>query len=222
MNQFEDKFSNLIKNQSKMQDISHAYLVFGDLDLTVFIETYQIKTPDILKLTENPIKISHVRELISWFYLKPHSSSLKLAVLTGVESMTLEAANSLLKILEEPPSYAVLILQSSKQEKILPTVISRCQVVHQNTKIDKKTPSNFIESDKITSFSIKERFDLAGKIIDDIDLPVMINLWEEEMRLKLLSGEDVREKLKSIFKTKSLLLTNTSVKLLLENLLLRF
>ncbi|MCL5407718.1 MAG: hypothetical protein M1429_04465, partial [Patescibacteria group bacterium] len=217
----DDKFSSLIKSQAKMHDLGHAYIVFGDLDLTVFLEIYKIKTPDVLELFENPIKINHIRELISWMYLKPHSSSLKLAVLSGVENMTLEAANSLLKILEEPPAYAVLILQSSNKEKILPTILSRCQVVRQINKVNEASLSNFLESDKITQLSIKERFDYVAKIIEDENLPKIINSWEEEMRFKLLSGEDTREKLKSIIDTRRLLSTNTSVKLLLENLILK-
>ncbi|KKQ18830.1 MAG: polymerase III, delta prime subunit protein [Berkelbacteria bacterium GW2011_GWA1_36_9] len=220
MDSSEDKFSNLIKSQTKTDDLGHAYIVFGDLDLTVFLETYEIKTPDVLKLDENPIKIDHVRALISWMYLKPHSSALKLAVLSGVENMTTQAANSLLKILEEPPTYAVLILQSARKEKILPTILSRCQVIRQVNNQNKTTPSNFLESSKIAQLSIKERFDYVAKIITDENLGEIINLWEEEIRSQLLSGEDTREKLKSIIKTRHLLFTNTSVKLLLENLLL--
>ena len=58
---------------------------------------------------------------------KPYESEHKIYIIDGAENMTTQAANSLLKTLEEPPSYAIIILISEELNKLLPTVISRCQ-----------------------------------------------------------------------------------------------
>jgi DNA polymerase III delta prime subunit len=216
-----NNFTDLIKTQAKAQNLSHAYLVFGGFEEKTFVDLYEIKIPDIFIIDEVPIKIDRIRELIRWLYLRPHSSKIKLAIIRGIEEMPIPASNALLKVLEEPPEYAVLILQAQKKEKILPTILSRCQIVREKAIIDKDIPESYVTAEKIGTLSLKDRFDLAAKIVEDENLPKIINLWEEELRQKLLSGDDVRVALRQIFKTRSLLSTNTSVKLLLENLLLK-
>lgn len=53
----------------------------------------------------------------------------RVAVIDGAERLTVAAANSFLKILEEPPSYATIVLIASSSQAVLPTVASRCAVV---------------------------------------------------------------------------------------------
>jgi DNA polymerase-3 subunit delta' len=59
----------------------------------------------------------------------PFESSRRVFVLERVDAMTDEAANTLLKTLEEPPSYVVLLLLTDRPGQVLPTIASRCQVV---------------------------------------------------------------------------------------------
>jgi DNA polymerase-3 subunit delta' len=68
------------------------------------------------------------KDLIPWLGLRPYRQEQKIAVVAGAQLMTPEAANALLKLLEEPPSYALLILLADS-EALLPTVVSRCQTV---------------------------------------------------------------------------------------------
>lgn len=75
------------------------------------------------------IKIDQIRELQKEISYKPYETDWKIYIIDGADNMTLPAANSLLKILEEPPSYAVIILLAEKINQLLPTVISRCQQV---------------------------------------------------------------------------------------------
>lgn len=219
----ESEFIKIIKIQAKANNLSHAYLVFGHLDTISLLKLLQVKSPDTFLIQEKPIKINNIRELIGWLYLKPHSSSRKIAILHKVENMTLEAANSLLKVLEEAPVYAVLVLQADKKEKILPTILSRCQIIYEKKRPVQKVPENYIASDKIAKMSLKERFDYINKLIkQEEDILKFINLWEEEYRQQMLAGQDVKETLRYISKIRHLLSTNTSVKFLLENLLLKF
>jgi len=72
------------------------------------------------------ITVDQVRELISYLSLRPHTSSRRVVILTPAEAMNINAANSLLKVLEEPPADSVLILVSHQPQLLSATIRSRC------------------------------------------------------------------------------------------------
>ena len=72
------------------------------------------------------IKIEQIREFQSKIYEKPVISSKKVYIIDDADLMTKEAQNCLLKTLEEPPSYVVIILIISNENKLLNTIKSRC------------------------------------------------------------------------------------------------
>ncbi len=75
------------------------------------------------------IKISQVRALKKSVAYAPFEGGYRVLLLEDVHTMRQEAGNSLLKLLEEPPAHNILILTGTSAETILPTIISRCQVV---------------------------------------------------------------------------------------------
>ena len=75
------------------------------------------------------ILVDQVRELIAQLMLTPSVSRYRVGILTLAESMTEEAANALLKTLEEPPNDVWLLLVSHSPQNVLPTIRSRCQGV---------------------------------------------------------------------------------------------
>lgn len=75
------------------------------------------------------ISVDQIRELIDYVSLMPHSSRYKVAVIDQAELMSVNAANSLLKTLEEPPKSALIFLVTHKPERLLPTILSRCQKI---------------------------------------------------------------------------------------------
>lgn len=216
-----DNFSQVLKKQEQNGDLSHAYLVFGTLSLVELMTLLKVKRPDLFCVEENPVKIDHIRALIHWINIKPHSSPWKLAVLTKIENLTIEASNALLKVLEEPPGKSILVLQSFKKEKILPTILSRCQLIRNNYEEKEGCLPIYLSPAKIAVLTVKEKFDYAIQLALEENLPKVMNLWEEEFRQDLLVGKDVRPILKEISQTRNLLSTNISLKLLLENLLLK-
>jgi len=82
---------------------------------------------------DKPIKVDQVRELNRVMTLKSHGGGYKIAVISPAEQMNVAAANSLLKILEEPPPQTLLILISHTPGLLLPTIRSRCQNLHFET-----------------------------------------------------------------------------------------
>jgi len=91
------------------------------------------KHPDILTLKPREegasIKIEDVRALIKDVYLKPFEAQKKVYMIEGAEYMKHEAANALLKTLEEPPADSVIILLTENIKSLFHTIVSRCQVV---------------------------------------------------------------------------------------------
>lgn len=85
--------------------------------------------PDLLVLEGDDIKIDKAREVGEFLSLKPAESSWRVVIVDSVDAMNRNAANALLKILEEPPSQAVLILVSHNYGRLLPTIRSRCRQI---------------------------------------------------------------------------------------------
>lgn len=84
--------------------------------------------PDIKIINEesDTIKINTIREMIQTVYEKPILSNKKIYIINDCDKMTKEAQNSLLKTLEEPPEYIIIILIASNTDMILSTIKSRC------------------------------------------------------------------------------------------------
>ena len=76
------------------------------------------------------IKIDQMRTLRREAALFPLEGRWKIYIIRQMEQATTEAANCLLKTLEEPPPHVVLMLTASEAEALLPTIVSRCQVIN--------------------------------------------------------------------------------------------
>ena len=86
--------------------------------------------PDLIYVThEKPasIGVDDIREQINdTIQVRPYSSYYKIYIMDEAEKMTVQAQNALLKTIEEPPAYAVILLLTTNQDAFLPTILSRC------------------------------------------------------------------------------------------------
>jgi DNA polymerase-3 subunit delta' len=89
------------------------------------------KHPDVQLIEPDGarVKIDQVRALQHDLALRPVEGRYRVAIFDQFEVATTEAQNALLKTLEEPPDYVVLIVLASDPELLLPTIVSRCQQV---------------------------------------------------------------------------------------------
>lgn len=89
--------------------------------------------PDVVTLSpegkSSQVGIDAIRKIEVAMWLKPYEGKTKVFIIDGADKMTEEAANSLLKTLEEPPKDTILILLASNTFKLQPTILSRCQKV---------------------------------------------------------------------------------------------
>ncbi len=75
------------------------------------------------------LKVDQIREARRTLVLKPYQAKYRVALFLRFQEANDNAANALLKTLEEAPSYAVLILTANNPEQLLPTIVSRCEVL---------------------------------------------------------------------------------------------
>ena len=104
------------------------------------------------------IKIEQIRQLQKTFHYKPYEATYKVYLIKDADTMTTEAANSLLKILEEPPVETVFILITAKPYAMLPTIHSRCQHIYFQKlgleEVEKYLKDNFtLNDDQVTLFA---------------------------------------------------------------------
>jgi DNA polymerase III subunit delta' len=75
------------------------------------------------------LKIDQVREVNHSLSLKPYQSKYRVALFLRFQEANLNAQNALLKTLEEAPGHAILILTADNAEQLLPTIVSRCEIM---------------------------------------------------------------------------------------------
>jgi DNA polymerase-3 subunit delta' len=83
----------------------------------------------VIEAVNGTIKIDQIRSMQHEVTLSPHEGLWKVYIIRQMEQATTEAANCLLKTLEEPPAQVILMLTASDIDQLLPTIISRCQVL---------------------------------------------------------------------------------------------
>ena len=197
----------------------------------------QINNPDIhivtLEKEKKNIGISQVKLAIKFLQEKPFSHKNKVLIIDKADKLTVEAQNALLKTLEEPPEFALILLLTPTASALLETVQSRCRKIRQSQveKGDSEStdlteqkiyPTSF---EKIVNMPTGERFELANELSkeDREDLINIIDKWIREGRKLLVSDitQNNAENISLLLQLKlDLEKTNVNARLGLENLFL--
>lgn len=147
---------NYIRNAVREDKVSHAYILNGErgagkkMLANLFAATLLCEKggpdpcnechscrqaesgnhPDIIKVTHekpNSISVDDIREQVNnTIMIKPYQGPYKVYIIPQADMMTPQAQNALLKTIEEPPEYAVIMLLTSNIDALLPTIRSRC------------------------------------------------------------------------------------------------
>lgn len=230
-----DKIKEVLKNIIINKNASHSYMFIGvegigkKLIATEFskrllcnnekidcnsckscIEFDSKNHPDFLIIEPdgNLIKIEQIRNMQKKIQEKPIISKRKIYIINDADKMTKEAQNCLLKTLEEPPEYISIILIGNNESSFLPTIKSRCMIIHfeplKNAEIKKYLQTEFgtdsinIQDDMLDIFqgsigkAIKlkdrgEEYQSYNKMIqnlDKIDIIELLNLAEPLYKAK--------------------------------------
>ena len=147
---------NYIRNAVREDKVSHAYILNGErgagkkMLADLFAATLLCEKggpdpcnechscrqaesgnhPDIIKVTHekpNSISVDDIREQVNnTIMIKPYQGPYKVYIIPQADMMTPQAQNALLKTIEEPPEYAVIMLLTENADTLLPTINSRC------------------------------------------------------------------------------------------------
>lgn len=104
--------------------------------------------------------VDDIRELREAVHTLPYESPYKVYIIDEVHMLTKEAFNALLKTLEEPPAHVLFVLATTEQDKLLPTITSRCQVFTFHN------PSRSDLRDTVIDVAKKEKFTLEAAAAD--------------------------------------------------------
>ena len=181
--------------------------------------------PDFLTLREtkkNSIGIDEIKNLISRLKFKPYKSRRKVALVGNAEIMTLEAQSSFLKTLEDIPSQTIIILTTSNHTKLLPTILSRCQLFEISSKENEEKK---FDPEKVLKMSLYEKFKIVSEIaaMKDIEerrgevrslIMSLVNHFEKELN----QNPDAAKRLKLLQATMTAVSENVNLKLALENM----
>lgn len=146
-----------------------------------------------IKADGNSVKISQVREMQSLINIKPIYSDRAVYIIDDADLMTVESQNCLLKTLEEPPKYVLLILIVSNDSSILSTIKSRCIELRFN-QLSNSDIHNFIVDNKIdvSNFNIDLYKVLNGSLSNiDILKDDLINFSEVEKFVLALKNKNI-------------------------------
>ena len=178
----QDQIKEHLQNALMGKKVSHAYIINGEKSsgkefiANVFAMSLQCEKegtepcqecrsckqalsanqPDIIKvLHEKPgtISVDDIRTQINHdVAIKPYSSPYKVYIVNEAEKMTPQAQNALLKTLEEPPEYAVILLLTANVNSLLPTILSRCVVLNMKPVSDELVKKYLMEQLKVPDY----------------------------------------------------------------------
>lgn len=156
----QEQLKEHLQNAISMNKVSHAYIINGERSsgkefiARIFAMTLQCEKggtepcgechsckqalsnnqPDIIYISHekpNTIGVEDIRgQINNDIGIKPYSSPRKIYIMNEGEKMTVQAQNALLKTLEEPPEYAVILILTTNVDALLPTILSRCVVLN--------------------------------------------------------------------------------------------
>lgn len=164
--------SEILISQIKNKKISHTYIFEGQSDETTDMYTKFIELlyesndkreksvgldrffdVEIILPEKDHISIDKIRGMKKRVFEIPLESEYKIFIIKDAHTMNTSAQNSLLKTLEESPSYSIIILTTDNRNKLLDTIVSRCQIV-----------SNYLENERnLDETNRYELYDLLEK-----------------------------------------------------------
>ena len=153
----QEHISQTLKNALRSDHVAHAFLFTGPRGvgkttcarILAKVLNCQSRTPDFeacntcdsckafnenasFNITEldaaSNNSVEHIRSLIEQVRFAPQQGKYKIFIIDEVHMLSQQAFNAFLKTLEEPPPYAIFILATTEKHKIIPTILSRCQI----------------------------------------------------------------------------------------------
>lgn len=163
----QDHIVTVLEGAIKKNTIPHAILFSGGRGTgkttlaRIFAKAIGTSDVDIYEIDAASNRgIDDIRELREAVHTLPYESERKVYIIDEVHMLTKEAFNALLKTLEEPPAHVIFILATTEEEKLLDTILSRCQVFRM------QSPTRAVLAEVVIRVAKKEGFKLGAAAAD--------------------------------------------------------
>lgn len=187
---------------------------------------FDINHPDLLWFkSEEKLGIEQARKINNFLKLKPFKAEGQTIVLLSSENLTVDAQNALLKMLEEHPEKVNVILGTISEEVLLPTLISRCQIIRLNEKVDeideKELEKFYKQIEKLETSVIEERFKFIEKLENKEQFLIALTHFYRNKLSNSKPKEPVINFLKTLLETNKWMNANVNNRAILEYLMLK-
>ncbi len=194
--------------------------------INLLLDKLPVNHPDVLYIKAGEkLGIGEAKKIKDHLFLKPYSAKGRVVILEDMSPMTIEAQNSLLKTLEELPEEALIILGANSEQNLLPTVISRCELIvltdHDMSLRGAKRRGNLPTPDieKLLNSNLEERFEYIEKLKERDELLKNLTLFWREKLLENPSSE-TKNFLKHLLEAEKWANQNVNIRATLEYLML--
>ena len=133
----QDHIISVLQKAIENKNPNHAYIFSGSRGIgktsiaRIFAHELGVQDVDIIEINASSVTgIDNIRELMENASVLPMNSPYKVYILDEVHMLSKQAFNAFLKGLEEPPKHVIYILATTELNKILDTIVSRCEVHH--------------------------------------------------------------------------------------------
>lgn len=170
--------------------------------------------PDFLLLDNSAIGIEEAKDIQRFLSLKPYFSRKKVVLINDSEKMTREAANCLLKTLEEPSQNSIIILIAKNKNRLLQTIISRCRII-----IFGLVSRKEINDNNVSSFVLGKPEPIDGPEIEDKDekdkilekIPILFKEGDYKEKFEIAQRISESKDIKGILDYMSFLFRNLAI-----------
>lgn len=163
--------------QHVLQHHAHViqHSILSEVPLSARIQTEEFKPEDIHEFVFEDGGVGEVRELHNRVYLKPRGERALYLVAFG--DLSNQAQNALLKVLEDPPSHAVIVLGVPSPRTLIPTILSRVQILEDAPIVELFDD----DAHALLSASLPQRLTLLTPYIENRDVEKLCSLIEKTL-----------------------------------------
>ncbi len=188
----QEKLIRHFENAIRLNKISHAYIIDGEIGMgkkmiaNAFAQTVECEeggirpcmkchsckqalsgnNPDIRQVVHekpNTISVEEIRTQVNQdILIRPYEYRKKIYIIDEAEKMTVQAQNTLLKTIEEPPEYGLILLLTSNKEMLLETILSRCVVMEMMPVKPQLIVDYLMKNNRIVDYRAREAAAFSG------------------------------------------------------------
>ena len=217
---------------------SHACIIESTdiniaISLAIEIQNSSLQNnPDIYYVKgtkQSGIGVDDIREqIVNIANIKPFTYKYKVFIVEKAETLLVAAQNSLLKIIEEPPSHAVFLFQAEHINNFLPTFLSRCTIKREKVQkpsinLAYEIYNNIKTSDKLEVVLLYEKIKHLTRQETSDFLDTLLQIYGDKIRQSILAGENITKisEIDIIANTKKIITANGNIQLAMDIMFLK-